>query len=644
MITRPPTPQPSKNACILYGITACVLGFLLFLLGAVIHLDVLAHWRSAFVFGDNGDGFFNMWVMHHVVGNLSRGDLNLADGRIFWPDNGRSFFWSDTLIVPSLGFALFKHLTGNLLRAFWFSSVLMCFLGFAAYMFLFAILFRIARKHAPALPQWAIMLVPIFAYLATFALARLTYFQHFQNLSVIWLFTLMGGLIGYSSLKHRCYFAVATISEVFLLYSAPYFAVVGMGVWLLWCAIVFLASPRTLLRIARDNWLSIALSIPFILGGAVAYGRSEMMTYDTSIVHGLAIRGSDLFVPSGGLVRRFWNEDLLSSFPRPSGERPAYLGLGLLMAILLILVRETPRGIAGLRRSTFARLLTGLVGGALLCRLLASHVPQVVYGPALALLSGAMVLGVSAAAQCYREESLRFTFAFLGLTAVMVYGIALGPLDMSLALAHRVNPSVWGLCRWTVPGITHMRAIGRLAVAGQGILFGLLIFYVFLFLADRQRHRLALCAVTGLLIAVQFAEQTGQKVIQRQYDVGVITPTDEEQRWFSTVSGPALILPSHPWTRNTYHMLYFCSFPRMCIMNGYSAHSTQMWDQVMQLALTYGEASEEQIRFAEAKGIRYIVLTKRFFEPNGRLKDLRIGARHIVFENDRFLVLTAAGA
>ena len=316
-------------------VAVILTGLVLFVAGTVIHLDARNCETRKTIFGDSGDGFFNLWAVEHTVGCLARGDLNLADGRIFWPDNADTFLWSDTMSAPALSFWALKTLTGNSVQAFWLTSIWMSLLGFLAYMFLFGLLFRLARRSNPGIPDGAMFLVPLVAYLASFSRARLAFFIHFQNLSVFWLFLLAGGLIGYTCFRRRGYFALAVISEVILIYSAVYFAVAGMCIIGLWGLMMLFAGGGLLQRTFRENWpVMIAGGAIFMVMG-VAYAKVPKGTYDVSYLQTLAVGWSDLLVPNGGVFRTALSR-IAGELHNPESETPAYLGLGVILALVLI--------------------------------------------------------------------------------------------------------------------------------------------------------------------------------------------------------------------------------------------------------------------------------------------------------------------
>ena len=618
--------------------TVAGLSLGLFVLGAVLHLGVLDYHAGRTIFGDNGDGFFNLWVMDHVAGNAARGDFSPADGRIFWPDNSGTYWWSDNLIVPSLAFGLFRTWARNVFEAFWLTGFLMALLGFVAYLVLFGVVFRTVRRCRPELPDWSVLLVPLFAYMACFSRARLLYFSHFQNLSSLWLFPLVAGMIGHALSGRRGYFALVVVSELILLYSAPYYAVTGMSLIFLWALFLLFCGYRELLRVLRENWLVLVACAPLFLFLAAIYAVADHFTYTPLVVRSFSIGFRHLIMPDGGPLAGVAGA-VIHAEPPPDGERPAYVGVGLAIAVLAVLIRHVPTIVSGVRsearRLVFWALLVSVAAWVGVC----AYPGPVTAWLGLALVAVILLLGLRYLALLRPVAPLAFAGAFLALASFVTYGIAFGP-SVSF-LDQPASPCVWGLFSWVVPGFASMRAVGRLAVVGQGFLIAALALYVIASFAVRK-GRVALLACALILMAVQFAEQIEAKAEVGDYDAENVTPTSEEALFFAQLRGPLVEFPAIPFYGSAMPMLYFNRFPGICLMNGYSSHSTATWDQVMRLEADSEEAGENPIRFAEEKGVRYIVIDKGR-APRGRVEALRKGDRRVLFENDRFLVLLRRG-
>jgi len=74
--------------------------------------------------------------------------------------------------------------------------------------------------------------------------------------------------------------------------------------------------------------------------------------------------------------------------------------------------------------------------------------------------------------------------------------------------------------------------------------------------------------------------------------------------------GPTLVLPSIPFHENTYAMLMFQSYSALFLMNGYSGHSTWLFDSIMQAERVDGAGRLQQLSIAADSGCRYVILLK----------------------------------
>ncbi|MFO7870422.1 MAG: hypothetical protein R6V03_03205 [Kiritimatiellia bacterium] len=615
---------------------AAAAGVVLYLLGAFLHLGLADYARSPFIFGDEGDGFFNMWVMDHSAGCIARGDWDIIDGRIFWPKNEDTLLWSDNLFVPMLAFSVFRVAGAGLTGSFWGTAMLLSVLGYAACFFLLRLIFRMVEKTTPGIPAHAYMLVPVFAYFAAFSAGRLIYFRHFQNLSSLWLFSLTAGGIGYWYHRRKWFFRLMVISEVLLLYSAPYFAVLGAAFVLGWAAFQAIMEPAGFVGILRENRYFLVFAAVVFAVLAAAYASVEKPVLSTAYIHENALGFKDLVIPEEGLGRKTV-EQLAGNLPRGNHEKPGYLGAGVLLVMALLVFFKAPeifRWLVKQFRSPGFWTVAVLAGICVFGRGKAGAVGA--WAGLLALVT-AFFLFIRGAVRRRERTLVLPALAFCGLCALFAYGAAFGP--RSGFFDEPVNPSVWGLFALVLPGFRNMRAIGRLAVVGHGMLLVCLFGYGLLFLArSRGKRRKAIFAVIAVSALLQFAEQTGGRVPIYRYDPRSITPTEEERSFFSAVRGVAAVFPAVPFHRNTRAMLYFDAFNGIVLMNGYSSRSTRLWDRVMEMGMEGGQPTAAQIARVRANGCDYIILWKTRLSPE-RVERVRARWEGTAFENNRFLVL-----
>jgi len=224
----------------------------------------------------------------------------------------------------------------------------------------------------------------------------------------------------------------------------------------------------------------------------------------------------------------------------------------------------------------------------------------------------------------------------LALLSLAAFGIAFGPHPGYLDTP--VNPSLWGLFSSFTPGLMNMRAVERLAVVGQGILLAVafILLLTCLYKANRLRKMAMFffCATAFF----QLLDTSTIRASSYKYDWGVVTPSDEEARFFSQLKGSILFIPSTQFHDNTLSMNYFQSFQNLYLMNGYSARSTPIWDEIMRLGTHHGEGSAQQLELAFAFGVDYLVASRCWLNASV-IERLKTEHDSVLFENDRFLVL-----
>lgn len=127
------------------------------LLSAAVFLAGFTWWFRVFdyvpdqrLLGDEGDGLFNLWALEHARLQLPRGFAALSDGRIFWPDNAQTFWWSDNLLAYQLFYAPLRALGFSLLNAYAGLVLLLSALAFAITVYFFKACMRSVCPKKPA--------------------------------------------------------------------------------------------------------------------------------------------------------------------------------------------------------------------------------------------------------------------------------------------------------------------------------------------------------------------------------------------------------------------------------------------------------------------------------------------------------------
>lgn len=608
----------------------------LFAGGSVLHLRVGQFEDPDYIYGDAGDGFFNLWVMEYVRTSIMDGDWNLADGRIYWPHNKNTYFWSDNLLIPTAGYSFLRFIRLDIFTAYRWTAILLSALGYLAFIWLFEIIFKLIRERRPGIPGWSEIFVILFAYLASFSSSRLIYFVHFQNLSSLWVITMIAGLIGYSRYRKRGYFIISVISLDLLVFSTAYFAITGALLLLAWIVMELARDPRALFITLKNNiWYELAcaaVAVPVVLGYASVNSPGQPLEY----IHRMATKPFHLYLPARGLPRYLY-EFFFHRLPAIHHESPAYLGVGLILGIAGLVIWKFPSLLRWLLRAIKTPWFWGAVSVLIIWKLGPAGWKAVNCWAGVIFWLFLLVLFLLEARRRNHTDPVSFPLAYLILCLIIIYGMALGP--RSHFIGSPVNPSIWGICAAILPPLTHMRSVGRLAVVGQSLLFALLLVGLLEALGSSKKwlRRSAIMAAS-LIIILQTADGWMGVAPLHHYDPKNIFPRTDEKRWWSEQKGIVAAFPSIPFPLSTREMLYYSGFPDIILLNGYSGHSTPEWDRVIKLGRRWYEPNLSQVTYVEELGVDYLAIRKDRVFPEV-IEDLRKQNRPIIFENDRLIVI-----
>ncbi len=608
----------------------------LFIGGSILHLRIGKFEDPDYIYGDAGDGFFNLWVMEHVRTSIIDGNWNLADGRIYWPHNKNTYFWSDNLLIPAAGYSFLRFVRLDIFTAYRWTAILLSALGYLAFIWLFEILFKLIRERRPGIPGWSEIFVILFAYLASFSSSRLIYFVHFQNLSSLWLITMITGLIGYSRHGRRRYFIISLISLDVLIFSTAYFAITGVLLFLAWIVMEMAGDHRALLVTLRKNlWYELAAAaaaLPILLG----YTSVTLPRYPLEYIHQMATKPLHLYLPAWGLARYLY-ELYFHRLPAIHHESPAYLGVGLLLGIAGLIIWKLPALARWLVRAIKTPWFWGAVSLLIVWKLGPPAWKTVNCWAGFIFWIFLLVLFLQGLRRRSHTDPISLPFSYLILCLIIIYGIALGP--RSHFFESPVNPSIWGICAAILPPISHMRSLGRLAVIGQSLLFAILMVGILEVLGSSKKWLRGLAIVAaGLIITFQAADGWTVVAPIHHYNPADIFPRTDETRWWSEQKGIVAAFPGIPFPQSTREMLYYCGFPDIILLNGYSGHSTPEWDRVMKLGRRWYEPNQKQVNYVKELGVDYLAVRKDRVVPEV-VENLRKEDRPILFENDRLIVL-----
>lgn len=613
-----------------------IQAFGIVILGVIIALFLAHHYLDAFsyaedrIWGDAGDGFFNLWVLNHVVETLPRQPGSISDGRIFWPDHARSFFWSDNLIVFAPFHAISRFFSDNPFAAFRLTGILLFFFHFAALVFFFYQGLALLCTQGPKMGR-TVWLAPVLAIIAQCSPAVLiNHFLHIQNFAATGLFLHLGCMLASLRTSSFCYLPWQFFIILSLLYCTPYYALTAailLGAWLIgsW------ASDADTLKVALWHYrltlfVITALALPMFFAYLTAEGRAGL---SAAAIRVYAVTLSDLFLPNTGECRR-WLSALTSYNPTVNHERLAWLGPGLLAMCIAMCLRTFFQFKPWTRLSAL-----GPIGWFFLISFLILIPKTRDLRPFLAwygllMIGLGMVLAIIHFARRSNQQPLRAGMLYLIMAIGLLYGIALGP--RAYYVNQPVNPSIWGFFALWMPGFDSMRAIGRMAYPGQVALILLMAMLAVNYGRTLKRRRLWFAGFCILCLSAQLWDSHAIRPPEQRHPPEKVIPTSEERAFFESIAGSILVLPAHPFIENTRHMLFFQYFSSINLMNGYSGHSTELWDRLMALK------PDAQQEVALQAGADYIAIrTDRVsYKPESDQVPKPMSS---VFQNDRWLVL-----
>jgi len=621
-------------------IISWILTIGLLLLSSVHFYPAVKGDKAAF-FGDTGDGFFNIWILEHNYQNIMQGDFNLFDGRIFQPDGKDTLLWSDNLFVPTVFYIPFRLFT-NPMTASYYTGILLSVISYLSYLMMFFLIFRIINDFYRKIPKTGIFLIPFFAYVTNFSISKFEYFVHFQNLAFCFAVLLFGCMLGYFFYRKRLFFSGMLFAEVALLYSTPYFAVLGMCFILCWFLVQVSIDWRDVFVTIKENIVSILISAALFGFLAYQYMKVDKIDYQGYVYRLSRAHFDEFYIPFHGIFNFIIRDMGLSKNP----ESPSYLGMGLVLGILILIVISIPHIWRYLKSNYKNYKLYTLVALIIIYRVFFLHMRDNSFAAILGflLLLGSLVYIFCKLIDRENKRSLRNMFLILILCAICCYGIAFGP--SKYFLDNNINPSIWGILTKIIPGASSMRAIGRMCVPGQGIVFAIVLSIIFIYMSFAKKKKIAVC-LTIVLLTIQIAEPTlpinkylPVKIgAEYRYYSGFMA-SESEKTFFDEHPGLYLMMPVTPWHRNSRGMIYFTEFMNINLMNGYSAKSTKLWNNIMLAEPDSHMISQDVLDIAGQNGCDYVLIQKSRIPRYTYSRHVKPLNMKVIFNNDRFVVLT----
>lgn len=577
-----------------------LLACLLYIIGAGSFLHLFSAQPAATIFGDEGDGLFNLWILEHTSRYFLQGFQAWSDGQIFWPHQQYSFWWSDNLLTLTPVYALLKCISGDALTAYWWTVQVLSLAVYAMLLWFYQSLYRFWAGTAYK-TSWCYWLgLPVWTFLMFFSQIHLHNYLHFQHLAAVWLLLLLTGCVRYIFTRRRRDTLLVGLALLCLIYSAPYYAVLALCLLLGWALVLAHDTPNQLWHeVRRHIWLVLLVGL-LAVPGFLAYRQADLLTYAPSVVRELSMQAAHWVTPLDGWLKTM-SPELLSADLRPGG----YPGLGLLVGLIIAALAAGWKARFLIKRLLMSREFWCWIVLWLITLVNAKEIKWFTCYLRIILIFWALARLLIV----YRRHAParpNLLLLFLAGCGFIIYGTAFGPGE--LFRFNTIDPSIWGLFSYVVPGYSQMREVIRFAPLGQIILGAL----VFLAVAHAVLTATTVCTkrllglVVAALVALQISETVRVKAPITEIAPSSITLREDETAFYQTISGSMAVLPSQPFHRNTYHMLRWDAHPGIKLLNGYSARSTPEFVRCMELERMYGPASEEQQAYLHSMGVQYV--------------------------------------
>lgn len=553
---------------------AGVLSLLFLLVSSLYFFPLLSRLDSA-IFGNDGDGFFNLWVMRHNYLTWLRGDWSgILDAGIFYPQSTGVMLKSDTLFLPSVLYSFFALCFSNSFVAYNATALLLSFAAYLAYWYFFQQVIKVA---AQSLSPWvSLLLSALFAWMLWASMGRLIYYEHFQNLSSFWVVLLLGAAIAFLSSQRRRDLRVVLLSFVALNYSTQYFAILGGLLGLLFGLFLILSfGVRRKLEILRESKWDLVISLVLVAPILWVYLQA-FAGKDGGIQTSIAELSWKHFVNphDRSLIYSLLAKTL--ALEPVHHERPAYLGVVFVMLSLFFLVRGMVRNPVTLKNIFRYRLWWISLVMYLLC-IQDRHSDFLAVCSLLSMLL--MVCGLFVMMHgAIKTKLMSPALGFVILACLMVYSVSFGFVGVREPF-FQMDVSVWGLLASWIPGANKIRAIGRFAPIGQCLVVGAFAWFVARSMSQRLSATKGLVLVS--LLTTWHTLENYYPPLMSFHSSSFYHLNASERQNFSKISSPALVLPSRHFHNNASYMLQFVEVPELKLINGYSGSSTVLFDAIM---------------------------------------------------------------
>lgn len=585
------------------------------------------------VLGDDGDAFFNLWLMEDVRYFITHFDWDyLINNHIFYPENHRIFFWSDTLIFPGLMYSLIFYVFQNHLLSYYLLTFLALFLSYLIYFYFFQEIAKQAlKKQSQSISEWKLFLFLLLCtYLYTFSMGRMQYSLHFQNYWSFLLFAALWGILKVFSDYPRIGVWTIALSFTFLCYSVMYYAI---GIALSSLVLLFLLTTYkkdSLRELFIKIWpivlCTIVINAPIILGFLMNPSvHDPQNNYRSKLWHLVTPHPDSLQLTLlrslGFSPREYHHESLIFV---------GYSFLGLAIGIFLFYIFKS------LKHFKNSPSLIRFISGLVLVNIVIWILPK-----SLAFKAPLVTLSFFAALTFYfysfydgiKRKKIDLTLSFLFLMATLFYGICLG-LNGSF-LNTPFNPSILGILDLLIPGIKSMRTIGRYGVIAFGLALAIVVYFV---TGNIYKFRPYLFNLVLLILSLSIIEHVKKPAVNAYAVDFLFHPTEEEKNFFTGMKDPLLLYPIDPWHLNAYPQLYFVPFRNVQLVNGYTGIMSHLYKKLIDDYRIHQKISNEALSLLRENGVKNIGLTKWRYSQE-EIKIFKERFKNVLFENENFLIV-----
>lgn len=442
------------------------------------------------------------------------------------------------------------------------------------------------------------MLIPLMAYLATFSDIRMLEMRHFQfHAASVPLLALVAACLDFLKRPSRRSVLLIALSELLLLYTAPYMAVLGACLLLVWFGFAWVEGLLTPITFFKEHWSILIPAMLLFLPGLWPYFNTSLVVYPRSEIIRFSMKPAHLFAS----LERWGLKDIPAFATLRGGAVP---GSGLLLTAVIAGVLGFCRYRSNLLRFLRRRTVWIWILLFVLTWMKIREIKTLSIFLRLGLW-GVLWVGLIRWRR-QQPSSADRDVLFLALTALFLYGIALGP-DPRFEFQW-LDPGIWGVFSRIIPGFGNMRQVIRFATLGQSLALGVLFWFFLRAWALRESRRVWLLTGLGAAILLQTLEVLPSRAPRTRVDPGHFTFSPRAEAFFRDFEGSLLVIPATPFHLNTYAMLRFSAMPGIRLVNGYSARSNDLLDALMRLEREGGQASEGQIRLARRAGVDAVLL------------------------------------